>query len=220
MRLIFLGPPGAGKGTQAGLLSERHGVAHLSSGDLLRHWAQREDAAGRQMNEMMQAGSLVPDSVVTGLVLSGVEELGKQHSFVLDGFPRTVEQARALDAKLREKFYSPIDLAVDFEIADSAVVERLTGRRVCERCGDNYHVTRLPPRRERLCDSCGGSLVRRADDQPETIQKRLSVYKEETLPLLRFYQGQGKLKKVPGDLQVDEQYQALVVLLKSEQLVS
>lgn len=219
MRLIFLGPPGAGKGTQAELLSERHGVAHLSSGDLLRHSARREDPVGRQMSEMMQAGSLVPDSVVTGLVLSRVEELGKQHSFVLDGFPRTVEQARALDAKLKEKFYSPIDLAVDFEIADRAVAARLAGRRVCERCGANYHVTRLPPRREALCDSCGGSLVRRADDQPETIQKRLSVYQEETLPLLHFYQGQGKLKKVPGDLQVEEQYHALVALLKGEQLV-
>lgn len=220
MRLIFLGPPGAGKGTQAQLLAQRQGVEHLSSGDLLRGAAQRSDPIGQQLERIIRQGGLVPDSLVTGLVLSRIEQVGEGRSFVLDGFPRTVEQAVALDQHLKRKGHLPMDLALNFEMEDEAVVVRLAGRRMCAKCGANYHVQRLQPQRQGICDRCGGELIRRADDQPETIRKRLSLYHEETMPLLDFYRRQGKLRAVPGDLQVEEQYGALWALLKSEPFVS
>lgn len=220
MRLIFLGPPGAGKGTQAELLSQRQGVSHLSSGDLLREAARRHDPTGQQLERIMGEGGLVPDSLVMGLILGHVKELGSDRSFVLDGFPRTVEQAHTLDENLKEGAHPPIDLAVDFEITDEVVVARLSGRRMCEHCGANYHIQRLPPQREGVCNRCAGKLIRRPDDRPETILKRLGVYHQETVPLMDFYRRQSKLKAVPGDLQVEEQYQALWALLKSQQLVS
>ncbi len=216
MRLVFLGPPGAGKGTMAVLLDERLHVAHLSSGDLLRGAARRGDPVGQEVARIMESGALVPDELVTKLVLQHLEGLSTDRSFVLDGFPRTVDQARALDRALAG---SPIDRAVDFEMSQPMVVKRLAGRRVCGGCGANYHLVTLPPRKEGICDRCSAPLQVREDDRPETILKRLNVYHQQTEPLLVFYRQQGKLKAVSGELGIEQQYQALLQLLKDERLV-
>ncbi|MCM8811903.1 MAG: adenylate kinase [Candidatus Omnitrophica bacterium] len=218
MRLVFLGAPGAGKGTVASLLEERLGISHLSSGDLLREALRKGDSLGTEASRYMKAGVLVPDDLICGLILNRIERLGNNCSFVLDGFPRTKEQAEAIDSLFRQKGHKPVDLAVDFQIAPAVVVERLAGRRVCETCRINYHVTRIPPRRPGVCDRCGSSLITRPDDRPETIRKRLEVYEAETGPLLDFYRSQGKLRTIPGDQEVEEEYGALMGLLKEEGL--
>lgn len=220
MRLVFLGPPGAGKGTVAALLDDRLRVMHLSSGDMLREAVRRGDPLGQEANQYMKAGTLVPDQLVTGLVLRHLEGVEPRESFVLDGFPRTVEQAQASDEALAGRGQAPIDRAINFEIAPKTVVERLVGRRICQRCGIIYHVTRIPPRRASFCDRCGGPLKARTDDKPETILKRLAVYHEQTEPLLAFYRAQGKLRVLSGEYPIQEQYETLMDLLKKEQLVS
>ncbi len=219
MRLIFLGPPGAGKGTLAGLLKERLGVAHLSSGDLLREAVHRGDDIGKAASNFIRAGVLVPDDLVTGLMLRLLLGLKESESFVLDGFPRTVEQAKTLDQSLADKGQRPISLVVDFELSPETVVTRLAGRCVCTKCGANYHVDRLPPRKSGICDRCGAPLQSRSDDQPETIGKRLAVYQQQTAPLVAFYRKQWKLRVVSGELEIEPQYQALLSVLKEEQLV-
>ena len=220
MRLIFMGPPGAGKGTLALLLMERLKVKHLSSGNLLRESIRQGDAVGKEAAQWMQSGALVPDDLVTGLVLRQIQSFGKDGSFVLDGFPRTVEQAEALDEMLNQQGYPPIDLTVGFEVSLKMMLVRLAGRRVCEKCGANYHLERLPPKKPGLCDRCGGSLKTRPDDTPDTIQNRLAVYETQTAPLLDFYRRQGRLRPVSGELGIEEQYQTLLRLFQKEGLLS
>ena len=165
----------------------------------------------------MRAGGLVPDGLVNRLIFDHLERLGRG-SFILDGFPRTVEQAQGLDEVLKSLKIA-IDLAVDFEVSTETIVARLSGRRVCQRCGTNYHVDRLPPQRSGVCDQCGGTLMRRSDDESETILKRLKVYEQQTQPLLNFYRAQGKLRTLSGEPQVEAQYQALIELLQRERLL-
>ena len=219
MRLIFLGPPGAGKGTQAALLLQRYGTVSLASGDILREAIRKGDSIGQQARQCMESGALVPDDVITELVLQRLETLGKEQSFVLDGFPRTEAQAQALDGWLARSGHKPVDRVVDFDISEEKIIRRLAGRRICGGCGASYHADNLPPRREGFCNRCGGALRMREDDLPETIRKRLVVYHQQTEPLLKFYQSQGKLRVVPGDLEIEAQYEALLQLLKEEQLV-
>lgn len=218
MRLVFLGPPGAGKGTQAELLSERRKVKALASGNILREAIRNGDPIGREAARCMANGVLVPNGLVTDLILGRLRPVGPVDSFVLDGFPRTVSQAQALDAWLQERNQPGIDLAVDFEIGADAILRRLAGRRICKKCGANYHLQNLPPNREEICDRCGGELGTRSDDDPGTIPKRLVVYHEETEPLLSFYRAQGKLRTVPGDLAIEAQYGAVTELLRGERL--
>lgn len=218
MRLIFLGPPGAGKGTQASLLLQRYGTVSLASGDILREALRRGDPIGRQAHQYMENGSLVPDEVITELILQRLETLDKDQPFVLDGFPRTEAQARALDVWLDRCGHKPIDRVVDFDISEEKIIRRLAGRRICGGCGASYHTENLPPRREGFCNRCGGELRMREDDRPETIRRRLAVYHRQTEPLLKFYRNQGKLRVVPGDLEIESQYEALLQLLKSEQM--
>ena len=219
MRVILLGPPGAGKGTQAVLLKERLGIMELSSGDLLREAVKRGDPTGREAGRYMQAGALVPDEMVVGLILKRLGEFEKDQPFVLDGFPRTVNQARVLERRLNEEGQAPIDLVVDFAIPEGEVVSRLAGRRICKACGAIYHMERLPPRRPGVCDRCGGELEMREDDRPETIRRRLVVHRDQTRPLLDFFRSQGKLRSLRGDLDVEDQYQALRDLLRTEGLI-
>lgn len=220
MRIVLLGPPGAGKGTQAVLLSERQGVPCLSSGEILREAIRRSDPIGRRAKETMERGALVPDRVIADLILQRVARFGPTESFVLDGFPRTEAQARDLDRWLARNGHAPVDRAVDFEIAEDRVVQRLAGRRICRNCGANFHLENLKPRSPGICDRCGGPLETRSDDEPETIRKRLAVYRRETEPLLQFYRAQGKLRAAPGDLAIEAQYRELRELLKQEGLLS
>ena len=220
MRLIFLGPPGAGKGTQASLLLQRYGMVGLASGDILREAIRRNDPVGRQAHQAMENGVLVPDGMITQLILQRLETLGKDQSFVLDGFPRTESQARALDLWLVRSEHKPIDRVVDFDISEEKIIRRLAGRRICGGCGASYHLENLRPHKEGICNRCGGALRLREDDGPETIRRRLAVYHQQTEPLLKFYRMQGKLRVLPGDLEIEAQYQALVDLLKAEHLVA
>lgn len=219
MRLIFLGPPGAGKGTQASLLLQRYGTVLLASGDILRESLRRGDPIGRKAHQTMESGALVPDEVITEIILQRLETLGKEQSFVLDGFPRTQGQAQSLDIWLDRYGHKPIDRVVDFDFSEEKIIRRLAGRRICGGCGASYHTENLPPRREGFCNRCGGELRMREDDRPETIRKRLAVYHQQTEPLLSFYQNQGKLRVLPGDLKIEAQYEALLQLLKAEQLI-
>ena len=219
MRLVFLGPPGAGKGTQAELLLERHGVMFLASGNILRDAIRDGDPIGREAARCMEMGVLVPDELVTDLILKRLEPIGSGDSFVLDGFPRTESQARALDSWLAQRSQPPIQMAVDFDISPEKIIKRLAGRRICKRCGANYHLQNLPPKRPGICDRCGQELQTRPDDHLSTIGNRLAVYHEETEPLLNYYRAQKKLQMVPGELDIEDQYQALVALLKAERLL-
>lgn len=219
MRAVFLGPPGAGKGTQAELLWERMGIHCLASGNILRDAVRNGDRIGKEAARNMERGSLVPDELVTDLILKRLEPLGSGDSFVLDGFPRTEAQARALDQRLAQRRQPAVDMAVDFEMPAEEIIRRLAGRRICGGCGANYHLQNLPPKKPGVCDRCGGELQSRADDDPETIRRRLVVYHEETEPLLAFYRAQGKLRAVRGDLEIEEQYRAVVDLLRREGLL-
>jgi len=219
MRLIFVGAPGVGKGTQARLLQERHGVPHLASGDLLREAIEAGSRQGREIETKMQSGALVPDAWIQALIFQKIEALGSGRSFSLDGFPRTPEQAKALEEMLRRAGQAPVDLVIDFEMEPEAIIRRLSGRRVCPKCRMVFHLTNLKPYQEGVCDRCGTKLTTRSDDQPGTIQKRLAVYERETKPLLDFYEAAGILRHLPGDLSVSAQYDAMIELLTRERLV-
>lgn len=199
--------------------AERLQMVHLSSGDLLREAVRQQNAVGLEARRFMERGTLVPDRLVVRLILERLKGLESDRPVVLDGFPRTIEQAIRLDEMLTEEGHRPIDLTIDFEISEETVVKRLVGRKVCSRCGANYHVVTLPPRENDLCDRCGASLSARADDEPQTIRERLRIYREETSPLLEFYRSQGKLRLLSGGLFIEEQYQGLLALLKKERLV-
>ena len=185
--LVILGPPGSGKGTQAKPLAAAHDLRYLSTGDLLRR-------AGGEAERYMKAGELVPDELVVGLVRDAIGDEG----YLLDGFPRTTAQAEALDAAL-ERAGRPLPSAIVIELPDAALVERLSGRRICEQEGHEYHVKFRPPEREGVCDIDGSKLIHRADDEPATIQRRLAVYHEQTEPLIGYYERRGRLSRVDGD---------------------
>jgi adenylate kinase len=202
MRVILLGPPGAGKGTQARRAAARWGVPQIATGDMLRDAVAAGTELGRQAKRYMDAGELVPDSVIIGLVGETLDgpEAGK--GFVLDGFPRTLAQAEALDRLLAERGLG-LDRVVLFRIPDSDLVERLTGRRVCRRCGRNYHLAFSPPVRPGLCDGCGGELHQRTDDEEATVRRRLAVYQRDTRPLVEYYRDRGLVEEIAGGGTVD-----------------
>ncbi len=194
-RLIFLGPPGSGKGTQAQRLAERCHLVQLSSGDVLRRERQEGSAIGRQTAAYMDAGTLVPDEVVTGVMLAGIDRLPKGRGFILDGFPRTVPQAEALSQGLRERGLT-LDAVVNFELGDEEIVNRIVGRRVCTHCGATYNVSFLPPKAEGQCDKCACELVQRKDDTRDVIVTRLETYRAQTAPLIAYYAASGRLHTV------------------------
>ncbi len=191
MKLILLGAPGAGKGTQAEILSQRLGIPTISTGNMLRAAIQAGTPTGLEAKRYMDAGRLVPDEVIIGVVAQRLEQPDCAKGFILDGVPRTLAQAEALD-----KAGVTFDKVLSIEISDREIEERMGGRRVCSGCGAPYHVKARPPKREGVCDSCGGSLVQRDDDRPETVRQRLEVYHTETEPLKGFYEGKGLLSPV------------------------
>jgi adenylate kinase len=185
--LVFLGPPGAGKGTQAKLLSQRMGFLHLSTGDLLREAVKNQTPLGKKAKEYMDRGELVPDELIVQLI---EETMPKDGNVILDGFPRTVNQALALEEMLKGKG-EKISKVLFFDVPDEVIIDRLSGRRVCSKCGAVYHVKYNPPKVEGMCDLCGGNLMQRDDDREEVVKKRLEVYRKQTQPLIEFYQDRG-----------------------------
>lgn len=199
MKLIFLGPPGAGKGTHAKRLSEQLGLAHLAAGDCLRKQIAGGTALGLQAKDIIQRGELVPDDLVNRMMEEEMAGAMKEYrGFILDGYPRTMNQAEALDLFCAQKNVA-IDAAVNFRTSEQVIVERLGGRLICGSCGANYHRTNIPPRQEGLCDRCGKVLTQRKDDNPETIKNRLAVYRKETAPLIDFYREKRILNEFDGD---------------------
>lgn len=213
MRVIFLGPPGAGKGTQALRVAARWGVPRIATGGMLREAVAAGSPLGRQARAFLERGELVPDEVVISLVAERLDREDTRKGFLLDGFPRTVAQAQALGRLLVEQGVA-LDRVVYFEVGEEELVRRLTGRRICPRCGASYHVQFSPPKTEGRCDRCGGELSQREDDRAETVRRRLAVYRTETRPLIEHYEAQGLLRTVPGEGTVDEVQQAVVTAVE------
>ena len=199
MKLILLGPPGAGKGTQAELLSKKLGIPTISTGNILRAAVKNGTPIGLKAKEYMDAGKLVPDEVIIGVISERLQEADCQKGFILDGVPRTIPQAEAL-----EKAGVLFDAVVSLEVSDQEIVDRMSARRVCASCGQPYHLVSVPPKKEGICDKCGGALEARADDKPEVVLDRLKLYHQETAPLKDFYAERKLLKGVSNRPSVDE----------------
>lgn len=212
MKIIMLGAPGAGKGTQAIKIAEKYGIPHISTGDIFRANIKNGTELGKKAKEYMDKGSLVPDELTCDLVVDRIHQDDCANGFVLDGFPRTIPQAEALDKALI-KDNEKMDFAIDIEVPDESIVKRMGGRRACVNCGATYHVVSAPPKVEGVCDHCGGKLTIRDDDKPETVQHRLSVYHEQTQPLIDFYKKAGILHSVDGTKQLDEVFADVVKIL-------
>lgn len=216
MYVVFLGAPGAGKGTQASVLAEKLGLAHISTGDVLRDAVRRETELGKQAKGYMERGELVPDALVVDLVVDRLSQEDAARGAVLDGFPRNVPQARALDDALKARG-AAVDIAVYLRVPEPVLIARLAGRWECSICRAPYHELTNPPRRAGVCDQCGGPLTQRADDRPETVKRRLQVYFEQTAPLLDYYRERGVLAEVDGERPIPEvAEQVLAVVRRAE----
>lgn len=212
MKIIMLGAPGAGKGTQAKQIAGKYSIPHISTGDIFRANIKNGTDLGKKAKEYMDQGLLVPDELTCDLVMDRIQQDDCVNGFVLDGFPRTIPQAKALDAAL-QKLGQHMDVAIDVDVPDENIVNRMSGRRACLDCGATYHVVSLPPKTEGKCDHCGSDLVLRDDDKPETVQKRLSVYHEQTQPLIDYYKNQGILKSVDGTQPMEAVFTAITDIL-------
>ena len=201
MKLVFLGAPGAGKGTQAQRLAQRFGIRHGSTGDMFRRAAAEGSELGRTVKQYLDAGSLVPDELTSRVVEEMVVE--KSEDYILDGYPRTLQQARDLDVMLQRRGRK-LNLVLYFELDDEEAVKRLTGRLVCSQCGENYHQEYVPPRTGGICDNCGGALRVRSDSAEDVVRRRLTEYHEKTQPLVSFYEGRGLMKRLDASARPDE----------------
>ena len=215
MRLVLLGPPGAGKGTQAHVLSKDLNIPHISTGDMLREALKVASPLGLKAKAYMETGTLVPDELVIALVKERLSKSDAKKGFILDGFPRTPEQAKSLDESLKE-LKMPLDVVLYFKTSLAVIIARLSGRRVCGQCGKNYHQVNFRPKVEGACDVCGGKLIQRPDDKEETIEKRLKVYEDQTAPLIDYYKRKNILSEVSGDLDVKELNAELLKLFKKK----
>lgn len=213
MNTILMGLPGAGKGTQAELIVERYHIPHISTGDMFRQAVKEGTPLGLKAKEYMDQGLLVPDDVTVGIVKERLAKPDTEKGFLLDGFPRTVPQAIALDETLNELRKS-IDAVIHIEVPLEVLIRRLTGRRICKSCGATYHLIYHPPAREGICDRCGGELYQRADDNAETVEKRLTVNLEQTKPLLQYYGEKGILYSIDGEKDIEEVYRMIEDVLR------
>ena len=212
MKIIMLGAPGAGKGTQAQMICDKYNIPHISTGDLFRSNIKNGTELGKKAKEYMDKGQLVPDELTVELLLDRVANEDCKEGYVLDGFPRTIPQADVLDKELT-KLSDKIDFAIDVEVPDENIVRRMSGRRACLKCGATYHIEHIPPKQEGICDRCGSELVQRDDDKPETVQNRLSVYHEQTQPLIEYYNGKNILKTVDGTKDMNDVFEDIVKIL-------
>lgn len=212
MRIIMLGAPGAGKGTQAKKIAEKYNIPHISTGDIFRANIKNGTELGVKAKSYMDQGLLVPDELVVDLVADRIQQDDAKAGYVLDGFPRTIPQAESLDAALA-KMGQKIDYAVDVEVPDENIVNRMSGRRACVKCGATYHLQYAKPKAEGVCDVCDEQLILRDDDKPETVQKRLGVYHQQTQPLIDYYENQNVLKEVDGTKDMEEVFADIVSIL-------
>ena len=212
MKIIMLGAPGAGKGTQAKKIAEKYGIPHISTGDIFRANIKNGTELGKKAKTYMDQGLLVPDELVVDLVVDRVNQDDCKEGYVLDGFPRTIPQAEALTKALSE-LGQKVDYAIDVDVPDENIVNRMSGRRACVKCGSTYHLKYAPTKQEGVCDSCGSELILRDDDKPETVQKRLDVYHEQTQPLIEYYTNEGILKKVDGTIDINDVFKAIENIL-------
>lgn len=213
MKIIMLGAPGAGKGTQAKMIAEQYGIPHISTGDIFRANIKNGTELGMEAKKYMDQGLLVPDELTVKILLDRVAQDDCKDGYVLDGFPRTIPQAKVLDKALTE-LGDKIDYAINVDVPDENIVRRMGGRRACLSCGATYHIEHVPPKKEGICDTCGQELVLRDDDKPETVQNRLNVYHEQTQPLIEFYQAKGVLKTVDGTVDMKDVFAAITEILK------
>lgn len=212
MKIIMLGAPGAGKGTQAKKIAEKYQIPHISTGDIFRANIKNGTELGKKAKTYMDQGLLVPDELVCDLVVDRVQQDDCKKGYILDGFPRTIPQAESLDAALAA-FGESMDYAIDVEVPDENIVKRMGGRRACVGCGATYHLEYAPTKVEGICDACGAELILRDDDKPETVQKRLAVYHEQTQPLIDYYKAKGILREVDGTMDMEDVFQAVVEIL-------
>ena len=212
MKIIMLGAPGAGKGTQAKMIADKYSIPHISTGDIFRANIKNGTELGMEAKKYMDQGQLVPDELTVRILLDRVAQDDCKNGYVLDGFPRTIPQAEVLDAELT-KLGDQIDFAIDVDVPDENIVKRMSGRRACVACGATYHIVHIPPKQEGICDKCGSELILRDDDAPETVLKRLGVYHEQTQPLIDFYTKKNILKTVDGTVDSVDVFAAIVGIL-------
>ena len=212
LRTILLGPPGAGKGTQAAKIVEKYGVPHISTGDIFRENIKKGTELGKKAQEYMNRGELVPDDLVIEIATTRLLEDDCKNGFLLDGFPRTVYQAEKLDEFLAARD-SKIDKVLDIAVEKDELIARLTGRRVCKACGASFHVVNIPPKKEGVCDFCGGELIQRADDNLETVTNRIDVYEAQTMPLVEYYEKAGNLAHIDGSTGLENVFADIVSAL-------
>ena len=212
MKIIMLGAPGAGKGTQAKMIASKYGIPHISTGDIFRANIKNGTELGAKAKQYMDKGELVPDELVVDLIMDRFKEDDAQKGYVLDGFPRTIPQAEALDKALSAAG-EDIDFAINVEVPDENIINRMSGRRACVGCGATYHIKYNAPKVEGICDTCGKELILRDDDKPETVKNRLEVYHNQTQPLIDYYGKKGKLKEVDGTVDMNDVFNAIVDIL-------
>lgn len=212
MKVIMLGAPGAGKGTQAKRIADKYGVPHISTGDIFRANMKNGTELGMEAKKYMDAGQLVPDELTVKILLDRVSQDDCKNGYVLDGFPRTIPQAEVLDKALAE-LGDHVDYAIDVDVPDENIVRRMSGRRACTGCGATYHIEHVPPKAEGICDRCGETLVLRDDDKPETVQNRLKVYHDQTQPLISYYTNKGILRTVDGTKDMEDVFAAITEIL-------
>ena len=212
MKIVMLGAPGAGKGTQARLISEKYSIPQISTGDIFRANIRENTQLGQRAKSYMDQGLLVPDQVTCDLVVDRIVRDDCRNGYILDGFPRTIPQAQALTEALKKQ-RTGIDFAIDVEVPDESIVKRMSGRRACPKCGATYHIHYMKPQQEDICDSCGSELIMREDDHPDTVQKRLDVYHSQTQPLIRYYREQGVLYTVDGTREMETVFEEICSIL-------